>query len=1151
MNPAVELTEKLLIEAGGWPVFNQARALQKRGGVLEAGWKPPLLQGSVREGERVFRAGLRIAGRMRIDNLCTCRTSREWGSVCAHSLAIGLAVLEGAQAAVQPSPAASEALSPGSQNTEVELPFRSDPATSNCLHIVLPANLPSSWEKGEIVLGLEISETLGKHRKLVNLAAAKENYTVISPDDHRVLRVLAKIAARHGTALAGVTMLSRAASARALEALRGHPRITLGRDVTLKISDELFQPILEASVAGAGRIKIEVKWPPRSQPLLAADLSAPLWLYQTGQKGAAGELIQLTPGLPAGYHTLYQKPTILSEAEAAAFITVEWTQLARFFDLRDIRSTRGPSLTSGFALESRPAGLQPISFQLNLEGSLNELTAELHAVYQLPDRAGIRQQASSCKEIAREILLPLGNSRQPVTGLPKGFLRDAVAEQIALGRLKAGGFSVPDSLGRCVLRSEKSVLRFFASSLPSLRQDWRVRVGARFEHVTRNIETVSPRVQIRGSGQDWFELDITLATNPRDGGAVQTFSAAEIQRLLQMGSNSLRTKNGRLAVLPAEELDDLSAVLHDIEPDQRRPGFYRIKKIHAGYVDAALGRFGPNAALDGWQEWKQHERTLAQPVAIPLSPSLHETLRGYQKEGVYWLNFLAGNNLGGILADEMGLGKTLQTLAFLSIVHSGEDTRGSSVKPPSLVVCPSSLLENWRREAARFTPQLRTLVLQGEDRAARFAQIASFDLVITSYALLRRDAERYRTWNFLSVILDEGHHIKNPASLSARAVCALQARHRFVLTGTPVENSVLDLWSIMHFVLPGYLGSHQDFRERYEKPIAQGRVTGGGDNGFGRVARQAQERLTRRLRPFLLRRRKRDVAAELPEKIEQVVYCELSFSQAQVYRELLEQSRRRFDEASRQKNSARGRMLALTALLRLRQVCCDLRLLGVKSEAPLVARETGVTKSSSANQDTSKDQSSAALENAVPPPDWGEISEAAPSETSGKLTLLDELLEQVREGEHRVLIFSQFVSMLKLLAAHFSETKLPFVYLDGATKDRAAVVDEFQNNPQITAFLISIKAGGTGLNLTAADTVIHFDPWWNPAVEAQATDRAHRIGQSRVVTAYKLITRGTVEEKILHLQRQKRDLNAALVDLEGEEPLITGLSLAEIESLLD
>jgi SNF2 family DNA or RNA helicase len=313
-----------------------------------------------------------------------------------------------------------------------------------------------------------------------------------------------------------------------------------------------------------------------------------------------------------------------------------------------------------------------------------------------------------------------------------------------------------------------------------------------------------------------------------------------------------------------------------------------------------------------------------------------------------------------------------------------------------------------------------------------------------------------------------------------------------VLTGTPLENSVLDLWSIFDFLMPGYLGAAKDFRERYEIPIAKEKNA------------EAQARLARRLRPFLLRRLKREVAADLPEKIEQVSFCELTPEQRCVYQQVIEASRKEVLDAVGAQGLAKSRMVVLTALLRLRQVCCDLRLL--------------------------------------------KLENVNPASASGKLDLFAELLEEVVDGGHRALVFSQFTEMLSLLKARLTEEKIEFCYLDGATTNRGAVVERFQRDATIPVFLISLKAGGTGLNLTGADMVIHFDPWWNPAVEAQATDRAHRIGQTKVVTSYKLITRDTVEEKILALQNRKRDVIQAT--LGGEEAFAAALNWEEIQELL-
>jgi SNF2 family DNA or RNA helicase len=404
------------------------------------------------------------------------------------------------------------------------------------------------------------------------------------------------------------------------------------------------------------------------------------------------------------------------------------------------------------------------------------------------------------------------------------------------------------------------------------------------------------------------------------------------------------------------------------------------------------------------------------------------------------------------------------------------------------VVCPSSLVFNWVREAAKFTPERKVIAIEGAQRSKLFTRIHEVDLAITSYPLLRRDIDRYRGFQFSTVILDEAQHIKNPDTQNALAAGILRAKRKFILTGTPVENSVRDLWSLMNFVLPGYLGDRDDFRERYEIPITR-------HNSADDLAR-----LSKRIKPFLLRRKKQEVSTDLPEKLEQVAYCELSQAQQEMYSALLKGARSQVEQAVDQKSEGKARMLMLTALLRLRQAACDLRLLKPDADA-----------------------------------------------SSGKLELFNELLQEAIDGGHRVLVFSQFVSMLQLIKAGLEKDGVEHCYLDGQTKDRSGVVDRFQEG-DVPVFLISLKAGGVGLNLTAADTVIHFDPWWNPAVEAQATDRAHRIGQKNVVTSYKLITRGTVEEKILNLQRKKREIIDATI--ENEEPLMEGLSADEIRSLL-
>jgi SNF2 family DNA or RNA helicase len=506
-----------------------------------------------------------------------------------------------------------------------------------------------------------------------------------------------------------------------------------------------------------------------------------------------------------------------------------------------------------------------------------------------------------------------------------------------------------------------------------------------------------------------------------------------------------------------------------------------------------------------------------------------------------------------LLADDMGLGKTLQALAFCAWLKNEElrtknlelprrhaeatdSARSklydlSSKLPQALVVCPTSLVTNWLREAARFTPWLRTLDLTGPDRAEKFGRRNEYDLLVTSYAILRRDVELYRADEFSLMILDEAQHIKNRASQNARSAKALRARHRLILSGTPLENSVLDLWSLYDFLLPGYLGTAADFRERYETPLTKA--------GSPDAQPKLMERLRHRMRPFFLRRTKEEVLTELPPKLEFPTLCELTDEQREVYRAVLAQGRREVFEHSGKGGKGKGRIAVLTTLLRLRQVCCHLDLLptGEVSHGGPKRGEEGDTEGATELREQGRSQVKLGNEGTRR---W--------KEPSAKMDRTFELIDEAVDGGHRVLLFSQFVRVLHLLRDEARRRELRFCYLDGQTVERQAEVDRFQADADIPLFFISLKAGGTGLNLTGADTVIHFDPWWNPAVEEQATSRAHRMGQSRSVQAYKLIAAGTVEEKIQALQARKRELFQA--SMGGDEAFVEKLTGEDLEELL-
>jgi len=618
--------------------------------------------------------------------------------------------------------------------------------------------------------------------------------------------------------------------------------------------------------------------------------------------------------------------------------------------------------------------------------------------------------------------------------------KNQTAELAELARLAALGFE--DFRGKPALRGEERIAEFVVGRLGSLRDRWTVSLGERFSVLSASLVPVRPVFRIGEGGDGWLDFGFHY-----EAGGEAVLSREEVRKLLASGRRQFPLKSGKLAVLDAEAGADWEEVLHDCDPVQEG-GRLRIREMFAGYLRASVAQWGGH--LGG-----------------PASPPAEAGQLGMLDR--------ARRGLGGLLADEMGLGKTVQTLALV------EAMRG-----PCLVVCPSSLVWNWTREAARFLPALRTVAIDGPNRDKALGAVRDCRLAVTSYALLRRDIEKYGGMDFSAVILDEAQHIKNPGSQNARAACRLKAAARFILTGTPVENSLRDLWSLFEFLAPGYLGSREDFRSRYEEPL----VAGAGGS--------VRLRLGRRVGPFVLRRLKKEILTELPPKIEQVVEVELSDGQKAAYGQLQRAAREQVDALRKSSGGGPARMRALTALLRLRQACCDLRLLG------------------------------------------------AADGRSAKLDALREILQEAVDGGHRALVFSQFTSMLDLIGEALDEDEIRFVRLDGSTKDRQSVVRSFQESGEIPVFLISLKAGGVGLNLTAADTVIHFDPWWNPAVEDQATDRTHRIGQNRVVTSIKLVCRNTVEERVLGLQTRKRRLLEGVLDEESASAHLTAADLAEL-----
>ena len=648
------------------------------------------------------------------------------------------------------------------------------------------------------------------------------------------------------------------------------------------------------------------------------------------------------------------------------------------------------------------------------------------------------------------------------------------------------------------LAGEQAWLDFMVHRLPQLRaQGWRIDFDESFRYAT--AEAGDWLAEVTESGSDWFDLSLEVEVEGSRVDLIPLLLTVIRERpdLLSRGKEQknaatnghlfVRLESGRVLPVPFARLQPVVAVLRDLL-DAAPAGKLRLRRLDA----LRLADLDDSIALkwQGGEALRVLGRKLAgftaiAPVTAPAN--FGANLRPYQEQGLAWLQFLREYGLGGILADDMGLGKTVQTLAHILI-----EKQAGRLTHPVLVVAPTSVVPNWKAEAARFAPQLRVHVSHGLKRKESFGEMAAADLVLTTYALLRRDEQALLGQQFHLVILDEAQQIKNAQTRAARVVGQLRADHRLCLTGTPLENHLGELWSLFHFLMPGLLGDATTFRRSYRTPIEK----------HADAARR--ENLVRRIRPFILRRTKDQVAPELPPKSVILRPVELAGPQ----RELYETVRASVHERVRAEIAARGiaqsHIVVLDALLKLRQICCDPRLCKVVAA--------------------------------------GHVKESA------KLQLLIEMLQELLPEGRRVLIFSQFTSMLDLIEPELAKLGIAHVKLTGQTRDRERPVKAFQSG-KAPLFLISLKAGGTGLNLMAADTVIHYDPWWNPAVEDQASGRAHRIGQDKPVFVYKLIVSGSVEEKIASLQASKAALARGV--LENDAGASLPLTSADIQALFE
>jgi non-specific serine/threonine protein kinase len=722
-----------------------------------------------------------------------------------------------------------------------------------------------------------------------------------------------------------------------------------------------------------------------------------------------------------------------------------------------------------------------------------EITKKSAAVLTLPAKNGGRRRVVKVKFEKTKVCLELGQGRGEI--LLKAELRgvnsdhkwpmDGETYRIAAGgkilacrkydmnwvfsNILYAGFEMMEP-GRFRMRDEYAISDFLSRTLFHWLEDYQVTLDDHLKALVENRTELASTMSIRNCGEiDRFEFDCQLEF---DG---ETLTVEDLWKMYTSGADVIFSESGKLVGFDHSQLMQYFRSLEELGYKFRRDGGPIKLPLHFLARAVEHGSNGNGSSpIQKSVEISEELRDLYKKLSdfdgvksVRPPGKLAKALRPYQKDGLNFLNFLSEFRFGGILADDMGLGKTVQALALLDLKR-----RESKQHQPSLVVCPTTVAPNWIQEVKKFTPQIKAVHL-GSSRAITDCSFEDYDLIIISYGLMRRN--KFET-AFRYMILDEAQNIKNPKTKIAKAVKSVDATYRLALTGTPIENSVYELWSIFDFLMPGFLGSFNHFKWEYAE-----RIMGWGD-------RDRLSELSRHVRPFFLRRLKQDVASDLPPKTEQDIVCELTPKQNRLYWEVVESIRSELNRKIDSDGWQKSQIHILSALTRLRQICCHPALWEPK------LKTLG----------------------------------------SGKMTALSETLDSVLSGGHRVVIFSQFVKMMKLVEEDLKKTGTEYLYLDGGTRNRGALIDKFQKDKRYKVFLMSLKAGGTGINLTAADYVILLDPWWNPAVENQAIDRTHRIGQTRPVTAYRLLTRGTIEEKMEELKDRKRDLAERVLSSEAE-----------------
>ncbi|OGI03704.1 MAG: hypothetical protein A2Y25_08180 [Candidatus Melainabacteria bacterium GWF2_37_15] len=658
---------------------------------------------------------------------------------------------------------------------------------------------------------------------------------------------------------------------------------------------------------------------------------------------------------------------------------------------------------------------------------------------------------------------PYVTIKKPEEDLIYWVKRNLELEEAAYKEIQRARFT-PTQTNNLVIEGD-SAIDFYNYLLPQAAEKWKIVESDDLSEfkLAKNPLKIVADIDFSETS-DSFEIGFFATV----GKAKMDYEA--IQHFFQQGQKYVYLEDKGNIEIPYNKMLRINSALSNVDALEINKNKYMIKTFRAGIVGELEENEITLKMSRKFKEFWTKISSFNSMEDIPLPRGLKGDLREYQEKGFNWLWFLYSYGLNGVLADDMGLGKTVQALTLL------QKAKEKDGKTPNLVICPTSVVFNWEAEIEKFTPNLTYLSITGPDRKNLFSKIDDYDVIITSYALIRRDINDYKKHKFRTVILDESQNIKNYESLTAQSAKQLNAQHRLAMSGTPIENRLSELWSVFDFLMPGFLYDLNDFNYRYALPIQ--------DKGDKTV----ESRLKRQVYPFILRRMKRDIAKDLPPKIESVAYCQMTPDQRDLYLDVLDSTRQEIFGNNADGKFEKSKMSVFAALLRLRQICNHPRLFDKEGRY--------------------------------------NVNE------SGKFEHLKEMLEEIISEGHRVLLFSQFVQMLDIVKEWFDKEGIKYCYLTGATTDRREVVNRFNTDESIPVFLVSLKAGGTGLNLTGADYVIHYDPWWNPAVEDQATDRAHRIGQTKNVFVYRFITKGTVEEKIMKLKERKRNLVDSVISVE-------------------